>query len=103
MKTIIRGRRYDTETAICLGEASSGGSVSDFRYWEAGLYKTKKIGQFFLAGEGGPMTQFATRHTDGSRSSGSRIIILDTPQALEWAEEHLDLATIEQHFKIEDA
>ena len=43
MKAIIRGRRYDTETAMLVGESWSGGGKSDFRYWEAALYKTPRI------------------------------------------------------------
>jgi len=41
MKTIIEGKRYDTDKAILVGEyATPGLGHSDFRYFEAALYRT---------------------------------------------------------------
>lgn len=41
MKSIIQGKRYDTDKAQLLGAVETDGlTKSDFRYWEAGLYKT---------------------------------------------------------------
>lgn len=105
MKTIINGKRYDTAKAILVGETDSGGSVNDFSYWEAGLYKTPRSGAFFLAGHGGPMTRWAQPVGSNGRSGGSGIITLDADEALAWAERYLTAAQIEAHFSdvIEDA
>ena len=59
MKAIIEGKRYDTDKAVLVGEASSDFSRSYFGWWEAGLYKTPRSGAFFLAGAGGAMTRWA--------------------------------------------
>jgi hypothetical protein len=109
MKTIVNGKRYDTEKAILVGEADSLGreadSVTDFRYWEATLYKTPRSGRFFLAGEGGPMTRFAQSAGQNSWTGGADIIPMDRYKALEWAEEYLSAEAIEKHFSdiLEDA
>lgn len=94
MKTIINGKRFDTEKATLVGEASYGNGRGDFSYWEAGLYRTPRSKQFFLAGAGGPMTQFATHHADRSRSGGSGIIPLTKYDALAWAEQYLTVDAV---------
>ena len=63
MKKIIGGngkpwRRYDTETAKAVGSRDNGLSYRDFNHVEETLYR-KKTGEFFLHGEGGPMTKYA--------------------------------------------
>ena len=105
MRAIINGKRYDTETATLVGESGGGNGKRDFKWWEGGLYKTPRSGQFFLAGEGGPMTRFHSRTVDGMYGYGSKIIPLTDEEALEWAEQELDEDAIEEHFsdKIEDA
>lgn len=105
MKTIINGKRYDTEKSILVGKSDSGGFVNDFSYWEAGLYKTPRSGAFFLAGQGGPMTRWAQPVGSNGRSGGSGIIPLDADEALEWAERYLPATSVEEHFadRIEDA
>jgi hypothetical protein len=104
MKAIINGKRYDTDKAVLVGEASSGLSRSDFGWWEAGLYKTPRSGAFFLAGSGGPRTRWA--YSVGNMTSGSEgIHPLEGAEALEWAERFLTRDQIEEHFGdvIEDA
>jgi hypothetical protein len=106
MKAIIRGKRYDTEKATLIGKSGSNGhiSITDFSWWEAGLYRTPRSGTYFLAGEGGPMTMFA--HSVGNgRTGGSRIIEMDVADALDWAERHLTTAEVEAAFsdQVEDA
>jgi len=105
MKKIINGYRYDTEKAILVGESgSSGYAKSDFNYWEAGLYKTKRSGKFFVAGQGHAMTRFAS-HCAGLSGWGSKIIPMAPEEALEWAEQNLNSEIIEEHFadQIQDA
>lgn len=105
MKAIIEGKRYDTEASELIGEAGSNGSRSDFGYWEAGLYRSPRAKRWFLAGEGGPLTQWARRSSGGMRGYGSGIIPLSDGEALAWAEQHLPADVIEDVFgdMIEDA
>ncbi len=105
MKSIINGRRYDTDKAIEIGHSSYNGSRTDFQWWSASLYKTPRAGRFFLAGQGGPMSRFA-RSVDGNGwSGGEGIIPLTDEDALAWAEQELGAETVEEHFadQIEDA
>lgn len=57
MKKIVGGKKYDTETANLLGGLDNGRSKSDFRWKNEELYQ-KKTGEYFLYGEGGPLTEY---------------------------------------------
>lgn len=107
MKKIINGLRYDTETATEVGGYSHGSypSSGDFSHWSATLYKTPRSGRFFLYGEGGGMTRFAEHSPYGGSCGGEKLIPMDRPEALQWAEEYLDSDAIEKHFSddIQDA
>lgn len=89
MKKIIDGFRYDTEKAELVGSYESGHPRSDFQWWAAALYRTKVAKRFFLAGEGGPMTQFSSRSGD-SWGYGEKLIPMSAEEALAWAEQYLD-------------
>jgi len=89
MKKIIHGRVYDTSTASELATHSSPGSWRDFSHWEETLYR-KKTGEFFLYGEGGPMTRYAESTGTNSWSGGERIMPLSYAEAQEWSEKYLD-------------
>jgi hypothetical protein len=98
MKAIINGLRYDTESAIEIGNAWHG-NRGDFHRWDATLYRTPRAGRYFLAGEGGPLTEFGRGSLgQGGRSAGSRIIPMTVYEAREWAEQNLGTAAIEAHF-----
>ena len=100
MKAIIDSKRYNTATAEEVGSYDYGhypGS-GDFSHWSATLYRTKS-GAFFLHGEGGALTRFATHCADGGSCGGEKIIPLDTESALQWAENFLDADIIENFFK----
>jgi len=106
MKAIIDGVRYDTEKAEYLGGNEHGcypGS-GDFSHWSAELYRTPKSHRYFLAGEGGGLTQFACHCADGGSCGGSKIIPIDADEAMRWAEQYLDVEIIEEYFSemIED-
>jgi hypothetical protein len=96
MKQIIGGRRYDTDTAILIGQHGSG-SPSDFRYINEALYRTRN-GRFFLAGEGGARTRWAYCAPGGGRWTGSGIQPLNRDEALDWAQSHLATDIVERHF-----
>ncbi len=104
MKKVIDGKIYDTEKAVIIGKKSFGG-YGDFRYLRVELCKTKKSNIYFLAGEGGPMTEYAHQCIDGSFSGGRGIRVLTKAEALSWAEENLSTEQIEAEFgdDIQDA
>lgn len=89
MKKIISGKVYDTGTAKELGSWANGGTWRDFSHMEETLYR-KKTGEFFLHGEGGPMTKYAEAVDQCGWSGGERIMPMTYSEAKEWAEEHLD-------------
>lgn len=106
MKSIIAGKRYDTETATKIGEASYNGSRRDFEWWEETLYRTPRSGTYFTVGSGGPRSNYARAEGQNSWTGQSNVFRPLTPaQALAWAERHLSAADVEAHFggQIEDA
>lgn len=99
MTKIINGKRYDTENATQLGTGGSGGSQSDFRYFEESLYITPRSKNYFLAGEGHGMSHWGESRDGGnSRGWGEGIKPLSKKDALDWAEKYLDAAEIEDFF-----
>lgn len=97
MKKIIKGKKYDTETAEEIAEYWNGFSISDCRYVKEYLYK-KKNGDFFLCGEGSPMTKYSRSVDYNSSIGGEKIILLSIEDAKEWAEENLSIELYEFHF-----
>ena len=96
MKKIIRGKRYDTDTAKKVGAAYAECQRTDFAYWEEELYR-KNTGEFFLYGWGRPLSKYGK--TCGNETSGSEVIKpLDLEEAQEWAEKNLDGEEYEQIF-----
>jgi hypothetical protein len=104
MKKIINGVRYDTDKAIPIGSCRHG-YRNDFGSWEATLYMTKITRRYFLAGSGGPMSQYGRYTGAGSLSGGEGINPMTQRQALEWAEQYLTVEEIEAGFpkEIQDA
>ncbi len=103
MRKIIEGKIYDTNTATEIGTWSNNLSTRDFRNETTTLYITKK-GNFFMAGESGPMGSYA--YSVGNVTSGGEgMFVLTKEEALEWAERHLDVKEYEKYFKdiIEEA
>lgn len=89
MKKIINNLVYDTNTAKEIGEWSNGYSVSDFDHLYETLYK-KRTGEYFLHGQGGPLSKYAVEIGNNLWSSGEKIIPLEYESAREWAEDKLD-------------
>ncbi len=100
MKKIINGKRYDTNTAKLIGETSYS-NRTDFAYWSEELYQ-KRTGEFFLYGEGGPMSKYARSTGQNSWSGGKKIIPLTIEEAQEWAEKYLDADEYEALFEAEE-
>jgi hypothetical protein len=98
MKKIINGKVYDTETAQEVGTWSNNlSNRRDFGWCSETLYR-KKTGEFFLFGEGGPMSRYAESCGNNTWSSGAAITPLTYPAAMQWAEEHLTADEYEQIF-----
>ena len=96
MKKIINGKRYDTETAMFCGSDSYSNRM-ELSWWEETLYQ-KKTGEFFLYGEGGPMSRYAETTGQNSWSGGERLMPLSLSTAQKWAEEHLTADEYEKIF-----
>lgn len=88
MKKIIHGKVYDTGTAQLVG-AWDNGIYGEISSMSETLYR-KRTGEFFLLGEGGSQTQYATSLGDNRWASGSQIMPLTWDSARQWAEKHLD-------------
>ena len=104
MKRIINGKKYDTDKSEEIANYRNTGDRGDFKYCEETLYRSPK-GNWFLYGQGGAMSKYATRHVDGGASSGEAIVPLDEHDAYQWLESHGETETIERYFSgnIEDA
>ena len=88
MKKIINGRKYDTDTAEALASYWNGLGGSDFAHCTETLYR-KKTGEFFLHGEGGPMSKYS--HSYGNMTcGGEKIIPLTEDEAKEFVERRCD-------------
>lgn len=100
MNKIINNKRYDTETATYIAEISSrdqGVGPSDFNFWSETLYQ-KRNGEFFLYGEGGPMSKYSQPYETNGSQSGTKIIPLTFTQAKQWAEKAMDADEYETTF-----
>lgn len=97
MKKIIGGRIYDTDTAKRVAWMEHGHDQSNFSYYSEELYR-KRTGEYFLFGEGGPMSKYSQSCGDNSWGWGKEIIPLTYKAATKWAEEHLDGDKYEEIF-----
>lgn len=98
MKKIINGKKYDTETATEIKYYTNGWSCSrSFERVDETLYR-KKTGEFFLLGEGGPLTKYARRTSSSEWCGDSRIIPLTEAEAREWLAEHANGDKYEEVF-----
>lgn len=106
MQRVINRKRYDTETATQVCDVSDGNySRRDFKFDDTYLYRTK-AGNWFIAGQGGPMSRWARSLGQGNGwSSGSGIRPLEPAEARELLEQHNHLGALEEYFSndIEDA
>jgi hypothetical protein len=88
MKKIINGKKYDTETATAVGEWDNGCYGRDFQRCSETLYR-KRTGEFFLYGEGDPMSKYAVSCGNNEWCGGEQITPLTYSAAQQWAETHL--------------
>ncbi len=96
MKKIVNSRLYDTDTAEMVGSYTNGFPPSDFNYCGEKLYR-KKNGEYFIHGEGGPMTRYSVMTGQNSWSDGEDIVPLSEGGARRWAEKRL---TVDEYVSI---
>ena len=100
MKKVINNKRYDTETAKQIAETGSleqGIGPSNACFWSETLYQ-KRTGEFFLFGEGGPLSKYSEPYETNGSQSGAKIIPLTLDQAKQWAEKAMDADEYEATF-----
>jgi hypothetical protein len=96
MRRIINNKVYDTSVADEIASWSNHYYRSDPKHCEETLYLTKK-GNWFVAGEGGPMSKYA--HPVGNAMSGGEGLAPLTPdEAREWLELKNFVSEVEEHF-----
>lgn len=86
MKKIIDGKKYDTATAEFLASWWNGLVSNDFAHCSEELYR-KRTGEFFLYGEGGPMSGYRRVIGSNEWSGGEEIRPLTEAEARKWVEE----------------
>lgn len=96
MKKIINNKAYDTSTAREVG-SNSYSNPSDFHWWCETLY-CKRTGEYFIHGEGGPMSRYSEQIEQNSWSGREKIIPLSYDNARKWAEENLAADEYEREF-----
>jgi hypothetical protein len=104
MRRIIGGKRYDTGKATLVAEVSAQGARSDFAWYEEMLYRTAK-GNWFTAGEGGPLSHYAVQAGQNNRRGGVAIRPLTQYEAMQWLEDAGEGDALEEYFsgELEDA
>lgn len=100
MKRIISNKVYDTATARELARIDTG-STAELSFWCESLYQ-KRTGEYFIHGEGGPMSRYAVSVGQNEWGWGEKIIPLSAEKARAWAEEHLDTEEYDRIFGIPD-
>ena len=97
MKKIINRKLYDTDTATEIGRDGNGYGASDFNCVLETLYR-KRTGEYFLWGEGGPMSRYSKSVGMNEWTGSERITPLDYKAAREWAEEYMDADDYQAEF-----
>ena len=88
MRKIIKGILYNTSTATLIG-GNGYGYPGDFSYFYEKLYK-KRNGEYFLYGEGGPLSKYSESVGTNETSGSETIIPMTYAEARDWAEANLD-------------
>ena len=99
MNKIIKGKRYDTETAKHIATAYSIHPRNDFSYWEEELYR-KKTGEFFIYGWGNANSRYSKSAGFNTWTGSEKIIPITESEARAWAEDHLLADEFEKYFDV---
>lgn len=97
MNKVIRGKRYDTDTATCVYTHCNSYYSNDFNYIEEILYR-KRTGEYFMYIYGGANTKYAVSIGVNEWSGGEYIKPISIDKAKEWLEENADADTYEKEF-----
>ena len=97
MRKIINNKVYDTATATWIGSSDNGYEYNELAYSGETLYR-KRTGEYFLHGEGGPMTSYAVRTGSNNWRGSERITPISYAAARQWAEDHLSADAYESEF-----
>lgn len=97
MKKVIAGKLYNTDTAENMGEYLTTHSARSFEDYTETLYR-KRTGEFFLYGEGGPLSKYAVSLGNGDWSGSEVITPLSYDRAAKWAAEYLSGDEYEEIF-----
>lgn len=89
MRKIINGKMYNTETATQIVEWNNG-RYGDFDFCSQTLYR-KRTGEYFLYGEGGPSSIYASPAGNNGYTSGKAIVPITEKTARKWMEERADV------------
>lgn len=90
MQRIIKGKSYNTETAVLVAEADNGCWPRDVHFcWET-LYR-KRTGEYFLHLKGGPASPAGHPVGQNSWIAGEKIKPMTFNEVLEWAEDRLNV------------
>ena len=92
MKKIINGKCYDTKTAKEVAYWESEVGKSSFLWYEEMLYQ-KRGGEFFLHGDGGPMTEYREECGNRTYCGSEKIIPFTVEEAKDWVEEYSNADT----------
>lgn len=93
---VINGKRYDCRSAQLMAEYEYS-NRRDFHWYHEELYR-RKTGDFFLACEGGPASQYRRTINQNEWTGGEKIIPLTHDEAREWVERHCDGTTYDLIF-----
>lgn len=98
MRKILSNKVYDTETANYVGGYEHD-LANNLGWCVEKLYR-KRTGEYFIYGEGGPMSRYSVDLGSGNYSGGEAIKPISYDEAREWAEENLDTEEYEAEFGI---
>lgn len=97
MKKIINGKVYDTTTARFVGDWTADCGRRDFHWYGERLFQ-KRTGEYFLYGEGGPMSPYSRAVDTNSWTGSEDIKPLTVEEARLWAEKHLSADNYQTEF-----
>lgn len=96
MNKIIKGKKYNTDTAKKIAHIDNERSLTDFEFWEETLYRKKNF-EYFLHCYGNANSKYGVwRGNNGG--AGEEIKPLSFEQAKAWAEDNLTAEEFEKEF-----
>lgn len=97
IRAVIRGKRYSTDKAKKVAERRECSGKGDQAWYIESLYVTAKQ-NWFLAGEGGPSSHWATPSVGTRSGTTCGIRPLRPREAMNWLEVVEEWDLIEEHF-----